>query len=43
MSILRKVVLAAVAAGLSVALVGVSAPAQADSSWGYRTPPTSGK
>ncbi len=37
MNIARKVAIALVTAGLSIGLVAVSAPAQADSSWPYRT------
>jgi hypothetical protein len=36
MNVVRKVAIAAVAATLSVGLLGISAPAHADSSWGTR-------
>ena len=35
MNITRKAVIALAAAGLSLGLLGISAPAQADSTWGY--------
>ena len=34
MNITRKVAIALATAGLSLGLLGISAPAQADSSWG---------
>ena len=36
MNIARKVAIALVAATMSVGLLGISAPAHADSSWGLR-------
>jgi hypothetical protein len=40
MSVLRKVCLTLAAAAVSVGLLGITAPAaDADSSWGSRTPP----
>ena len=39
MNIARKVAVAFVAAALSIGLVSISAPAQADTSWPYRTIP----
>ncbi len=35
MNFARKAVIAMAAAGLSLGLLGISAPAQADTSWGY--------
>ena len=35
MNIARKVAIALATAGLSLGLLGISAPAQADTSWGY--------
>ncbi len=35
MNIARKAAIAVATAGLSLGLLGISAPAQADSSWGY--------
>ena len=35
MNIARKVAIAVATAGLSLGLLGISAPAQADSSWGW--------
>lgn len=37
MNIARKVAIAFVTAALSIGLVSISAPAQADTSWPYRT------
>jgi hypothetical protein len=36
MNVARKVAFAVVTATLSVGLLGISAPAQADTGWGYR-------
>ena len=35
MNIARKVAIAAATVGLSLGLLGITAPAQADSSWGW--------
>ena len=35
MNITRKVAIALATAGLSLGLLGISAPAQADTTWGY--------
>lgn len=35
MNIARKIAITVAATALSLGLVGISAPAQADSSWGY--------
>lgn len=36
MNVARKVAIALVTATMSVGLLGISAPAHADTSWGYR-------
>ena len=41
MNIARKIGITVAATLVSFSLVGVSAPAQADSSWGWRTPVSS--
>lgn len=44
MNIVRKVGITIAAAAVSVGLLGISAPAaHADTSWGYRVAPNSGK
>jgi hypothetical protein len=37
MNIARKVAIALVTATMSIGLLGISAPAHADSSWGWRS------
>jgi len=38
MNLARKVAIALITATMSVGLLGISAPAHADTTWGYRPP-----